>query len=119
MLSGLPSRFSEGVFRQVEDPESPQSRWIIGCTRRNMLSLAAEPATGKLLMPDQFSGGQEANLFLKGLGFRIRRYAVPFSSHGISSPQLVPRTNQSMSPQHSAHSREGRRGWATASEPCT
>jgi hypothetical protein len=52
-----------------------------------VLSLAAQRATGKLLMPDQFSGGQEANAFLKRLGFGICPYAVPSGSHGIPSPE--------------------------------
>lgn len=54
---------------------------------KNVLSLAAEPTTGKLLMPDRFLGGQEANPFLKGLGFGICPYAVPSGSHGTPSPE--------------------------------
>src|SRR5437867_4430747 len=39
-----------------------------------LISLASREAVGRILKPEEFSGGTEANEFLRKLGFEVQRF---------------------------------------------
>ena len=77
---------------------------IIGDRRyppKHILSIAAELATGKTLLPDSFGGGIEANTFLGKLGFEVVE-----KSHTKAAPSPAPtakkRTTKAAAPKPAA-----------------